>query len=395
MILFDLILWLLVAAIAIPVTVFIVEVCLSMLGSFLPSRHMPDSIDLPTLNVVVPAHNESQIIGRTLKALAKDISATRRIVVVADNCTDETAEVARSYGVTVLERHNLDQRGKGYALAAALDSLRADPPDVVVFLDADCQVEPGAMPALVRATAQAGRPSQLVYLLSPPPKDDYRAAVSWLAMTFKNCIRPRGLKRLGGPCQIMGTGFAMPWPLIDQVEFASGNIVEDMQLGIDLALVGSPPEFCETGHVLSDMAPTDSAAETQRTRWEHGHMQTLVTQVPRLLGAFVRRLDPRLLLMALDLAVPPLSLLVFGWLAATIVCVGAALLGANLWPAVLLAGLGVGLMLCVLAGWYRFARDTITMNQLLAIPSYVLWKIPIYLRFLTGRQTTWVRTERK
>lgn len=395
MIVLDVLLWSLTIGIGVPIGVFVVEVILASIGPVCGFRAQVGSAELPDFTVIIPAHNEASTIGRTLDILLGDGLGGDQVLVVADNCTDATAEIARDHGATVLERHECDRLGKGYALAAGLSHLRTEPPKVVVIVDADCRVEPGAILSLVSATTQRDRPTQLVYLLAEPQSSGYRAAVSWLAVVFKNLVRPRGLGRIGGPCHVLGSGFALPWSVVDQVNLATGNIVEDMQLGIDLALAGWPPTFCEGGRVLSDMAPSDSASKTQRTRWEHGHLQTLLTQVPRLLFGCVRRLDPRLLLMALDLAVPPLSLLVIGWIGATVLCMATAMLGASNRPAMTLACLGVAMVLAVFVGWFRFARQTIPLSQLLAIPAYVLWKIPIYCQFILSRQTAWVRTGRE
>lgn len=395
MIVIDVLLWALAVTVGIPVSVFTIEAVIGVVAGQPKGQPSGSSGQEATFAIIVPAHNEEQTIDRTLDSVTEGLPNKQDVVVVADNCEDSTAELARSHGVTVLERFDDDLRGKGYALDAGLETLRDTSPDVVVFIDADCLVEVGAIQTLVNETVRWQRPVQLTYLLSDPPADDHRAAVSWFAMLFKNLIRPRGLKRLGGPCQIMGTGFAIPWSLFDRVELASGNIVEDMQLGIDLALSGFAPKFCEAGRVLSDMAPTSSAAETQRTRWEHGHLQTLVTQVPRLLGGFVKRFDLRLLLMALDLAVPPLSLLVMGWLAMMVLAVVVIPFGVSAGPSLLLGSVGFAMVLVVAAGWFRFARRTIPPAQLLSIPGYLLWKIPIYLRFVIGRQTNWVRTDRQ
>ena len=109
---------------------------------------------------------------------------------------------------------------------------------------------------------------------------------------------------------LMTGGMALPWRLAGQVQLASGNVVEDMQLGIDLSLVDKSPLFLPEARVNSPLPQQQAAALTQRTRWEHGHLQTLLKHVPRLLCVALMRRRLDLAWLALDLAIPPLSLLV-------------------------------------------------------------------------------------
>ena len=98
--------------------------------------------------ILIPAHNEAAVIHDTLSTLTSQMQVTDRLVVVADNCTDTTATIARQAGAIVLERYNHQLRGKGYALDLGLRYLSKDAPDVVVMVDADCQVQPGTIDAV-------------------------------------------------------------------------------------------------------------------------------------------------------------------------------------------------------------------------------------------------------
>ena len=111
------------------------------------------------LAVLVPAHDEEVLIGRSVDSLLDQDypRELRRVVVVADNCTDSTARVARSHGAEVLERVDLDRRGKGHALNWAMRTLIASDAgiDAFVVVDADSVTDPGLLRAL-EAAAQAG-----------------------------------------------------------------------------------------------------------------------------------------------------------------------------------------------------------------------------------------------
>jgi len=347
----------------------------------------------PSVAVLIPAHDEEPGIGATISSLLPQLTREDRLLVVADNCADGTAEAARRAGATVIERYDPERRGKGYALAYGIDYLRDDPPDVVVLLDADTQVDPNALVSLVRAAWSTGCPAQAVNLLDPPLDPAPRDRISCLAFTIKNLVRPTGLAALGLPCPLT-MGVAMPWAVAARAPLASGSIVEDMQLGLDLAIAGHPPRFCPQALVKGRLPGKETAAVSQRTRWEHGHLQTLLRQTPRLLREALKQRRGDLLAMALDLAVPPLSLLLLAWTVAAGGALVAWLLGASPWPAALLGVSGAMLAGAVLMAWGRFGREIIPLRVLLRVPVYVAWKVPIYLAFLINRQKTWLRTER-
>jgi hypothetical protein len=167
-----------------------------------------------------------------------------------------------------------------------------------------------------------------------------------------------------------------------------------MQLGLDLALTGHPPQFCSQARVLSEMPVGRSAAATQRRRWEHGHLRTLLGQVPRLVVAAIRRRRFNLLGLALELSVPPLSMLFLVWAAAMVGFTVMAWLTGIWIPAAILASSGMTAFLAIFAAWFKFGRAHLPLSSLLAAPFYALCKVPIYATFLLRPQKAWVRTER-
>jgi len=348
----------------------------------------------PRLDVLVPAHNEEGGITTTVEAIRSELAAGDRLIVVADNCVDQTAALASKAGATVLERYDTERRGKGYALDYGIQYIAASPPDVVVIMDADCIAERDSLRKIATLAALKQRPVQAVYLMAQPPNPSPKDSISMLAFTFKNLVRPVGLDRLSLPCLLTGTGMAFPWPLIKDAPLASGNIVEDMQLGLDLAIAGAAPLLGNSARVTSVLPQKREAAKSQRTRWEHGHLHTLKTQVPRLLLAGLRQGRLDLLSLAFDLCVPPLSLLVMMWLLLLIVSAIAAWAGASPLPLILL-GIEGGLIVgSIILGWAKFCRRELPAKTLLMVPLYILWKIPLYCSFLFKPQKAWVRTER-
>ncbi|MEM1098771.1 MAG: glycosyltransferase family 2 protein [Planctomycetota bacterium] len=383
---------LLVAAIAVPMLTFIVE-CLAAL---LPVRRnavasMPDA--RPRVAVLVPAHNEEAGLATTLASISEQLVEGDRLVVVADNCDDGTADVARGFeGVEVVERVDEERRGKGYALGAGMDALRGDPPAVVVIIDADCTLQPDALQRLAATAAAADAPTQCVYLLETPEDAGVLDQLSAFAFLVKNLVRQRGMMNLGQPALLQGTGMAFPWMTIDTAQLNTGHIVEDLVIGLNMLEAGHAPRFCMEAKVTSPQA-AKKAALTQRTRWEHGYLSTMFKRCPKLIakGLLGR---PHLLAVGLDLAVPPLSLLVVLYVIATGMIAAKALASGVFGPLIAMVVLGVAFAAVTLTVCLVFARGVIGVGTLLLAPAYAAWKIPIYFRFLVKPETTWVRTQR-
>ncbi|TAG67358.1 MAG: glycosyltransferase, partial [Oscillatoriales cyanobacterium] len=330
----------------------------------------------------------------TISTILPQLTPQDRLLVIADNCTDATAEIARNSGASAIERHDTERKGKGYALDFGLTAIASDPPEVIIMVDADCICQPDAIDKLARVAMAEQRPVQATYLMEQPPNPTPKDSISALAFLVKNLVRPSGLKQLGFPSLLTGTGMAFPWLIIRDVPLASSNIVEDMQMSLDLAIAGHPTVFCPEARVTGCLPQQEQVAKTQRTRWEHGHLQTLLTQTPRLATASIEQQRFDLMAIALDLAVPPLSLLVAIWLATFAASILAAIIGASAIPAILLGVQGLLILVSIVSAWAKFGRADISGATLLSVPFYILWKIPLYLGFILKRQTKWVRTER-
>lgn len=352
----------------------------------------------PVVAVLVPAHNEAQGIAAALNSVSSQLTGADRLLVVADNCADDTARVATLAGAEVVERTDKVHVGKGYALDYGIRHLERTPqrgtPAVLVMVDADCIATPGAINQIAQLSASSGRPVQATYLMQAVQPASVLASIAEFAWLVKNKVRPLGAHRLGLPCHLMGSGMAFPWPAICAMPLASGHIVEDMKLGLDFARAGTPPLFCPGALVLSRFPTGASVASGQRTRWEHGHLGLIVKEAPGLLLDGLRGRGASLLALAFDLCVPPLALLVFMAFALFAAAALFALVTGVVFPA-LVAGLSV-LALVVAVGlcWWYFGRELLAFSALLLAPIYVLRKLPLYLKFLVRRQATWVRAKR-
>jgi cellulose synthase/poly-beta-1,6-N-acetylglucosamine synthase-like glycosyltransferase len=346
--------------------------------------------------VLVPAHNESVNVIPTIECLKPQLGSADRLLVIADNCSDDTAALARMAGAHVVERHDAQLRGKGYALAFGVDCLREDPPDVVLVVDADCVVSEGAVGCIAQQCMATGKPVQMLNLMSNGDGASLKLRVLEFAMLMKNLVRPLGSFHLGGSCHLMGTGMALPWALISTAKLATGHITEDMKLGVDLALAGHAPQFLPTVRVSSAFPQDTGVAKVQKSRWEHGHLTTLTEELPGLLGAAFRSANPALIVMAMDLMIPPVALYLLVLAVAELSVVGAAVI----WPAwqfaaVVLSIAVFGFCLAIGLTWWGFGRHLLSARELMTTPLYALWKVPVYLSYFLKKRSGWVRTKRE
>jgi cellulose synthase/poly-beta-1,6-N-acetylglucosamine synthase-like glycosyltransferase len=380
--------------VAVPCTFFFVEIIAACL--FAPKQLTPQRYGSARVAVLVPAHNEGAGLRPTLLDLKSQLGERDRLIVVADNCTDTTATVAASLGAEVTIRDDLTKIGKGYALDWGVKHLAADPPDVVIVIDADCRVEAGAIDKLVTTSIMKARPVQARYLMSGVAGSLLNHQVSEFAWRVKNWVRPLGLDALALPCHLMGSGMAFPWKIIHSVELANGCIVEDLKLGLDLAVAGTPPVFCPSARVTSNFANSSQGLNAQRQRWEHGHVRMIWTAVPYLIKTGIKQRDVDLLALTLDLMVPPLTFLIlisgFIFALSVLAVVGGAASSVPLEISV--TSIAVVFFATGLA-WFKFGRDALPRNSLALVPGYIAAKLPIYRTAFLGRGVSnWIRSDR-
>jgi cellulose synthase/poly-beta-1,6-N-acetylglucosamine synthase-like glycosyltransferase len=359
-----------------------------------PEPALPARDARAPLAVLVPAHNEANGIAATLVAIRAQLGGEDKLLVVADNCSDDTAAIARRHGAEVTERHHPELRGKSYALAHGSALLAQAPPAVVIVIDADCLLADGALSHLVRVVMSTKRPAQAAYLMRASPAASPARTVAEFAWAVKNCLRPLGWSRLGFGCQLTGSGMAFPWTVWRDAPLASGHLVEDLKLGLDLAQAGKAPVFCPQAVVTSVFADNAVGEQSQRTRWEHGHLGLMLAYGPRLLSTAIRRRQWPLLALVLDLCVPPVSLLLM-------LAVAWGTIGAAAWrwtgdaaPWSLALAPALVLNSALILAWRKIGRQILPARRLAHALLYLAAKLPLYLRFVGRRQVTWIASTR-
>lgn len=342
--------------------------------------------------VLVPAHDEEQVLPRTLHALAQlDYPQARTcVLVIADNCTDATADVARAAGACVFVRCDPARRGKGHALAWALERLGEELADTeaVVFLDADCEPSPNLLAAFNARLHGGARAVQAAYLVANP-EESWPSALRWGAFALVNLIKPLGQNALGLSSGILGSGFVLKRELLERVPWEAFTLAEDVEYHLRLVAAGERVVFIRDAAVLSRMPTSLAASREQNLRWEAGRWYLLRTWSPRLIREGLRCRDPARLHAGLEPLVPPQSLL----LVANCALLGAAMmLGARTARAIALANIA-GQAVYIFGG-LRVARAPRSVYRAMAVaPLHVAWKLGLQLRILTGRGPSgWIGT---
>jgi glycosyltransferase involved in cell wall biosynthesis len=371
--------------------------------------------------VIIPAHDEVLVIGATLESLRHQSYPADRfeIVVIADNCTDHTAQIATEAGVTVLERFDPNLKGKGYALEWAIsrllhqDSASADPIAAFVIVDADTQAAPDFLARIIGRLFDGAPADRSRHLRALQGRygvlnvdDSWRAALMTAALELVNHLRPLGKDHLGLSVGLKGNGMAFTRAVIEAVPWQGTSITEDIDYGLDLLREhGIPTGYAPDAIVRAQMPATAKQSRSQRERWEQGRYRLMRERVPELLRESVRRRDGRLLDAALDLLVPPLAELVVLHL------VWAVLTGAFLWGGLLpgLAGVWLalpllsllGLAVYVLLGMKIAGAPPAAFAALWRVPLYIPWKLAVVIggvlgrrRQADGKEPEWIRTER-
>ncbi len=391
-----------------PATLFVGYLILLLVGGMLPSPPGPLSHSKPAvqvgegetlappstqtwergvrethLAVVIPAHDEEPVIEATLQSVFAQTLPPAAVYVIADNCTDRTAELARAMGAIALERTDTENRGKGWALAWAFERLLQETDfSAFLILDADTHAAPDFCERIAERLATYGPNDQVAIqgrygVLNE--NDGWRAALMSAAFVLVNHVRLLGADRLGGFVGLKGNGMAFTRALLEAHPWNGSSITEDLDYALDLDRAGVHLHYAPEAHVAAQMPVDAKAAATQRRRWEGGRAQLAISRGSAMLKA-------GRLWAALDLLAPPL-----GELCGLVLVWGLLTPFAPEWVALWWAAVFGGLILYVLGGLLVSGVSARVWLALLFAPFYVAWKLA---QRLVKPSKEWVRTSR-
>lgn len=347
--------------------------------------------------ILIPAHNEQGVLNALLDSLSQLVYPRDRftVCVVADNCTDDTATLARASGwVRVYERFDAEKRGKGFALNWIMQRLEEEQQklDAYVILDADSVVIPTFLQSMSRELARGARALQgcnTVLNVTDSPS----TALRWLALTLMNHVRPLGRNGLGVSSNLSGNGMCLSRALLQCYPWQAFSLAEDYQYYLTLIEHGERVRYVPDAVVRSQMPTTFSQMRTQDIRWESssgGESKWRV--VARLLKAGLKHRDFARLEAIGELLTPPLSLLIGTSLLALVLSFIVQSLPEIAIGLLLVAGL-VGYIATAL---YLMRPSPVIYKALFHAPGFMLWKLWVIfvLRRSKKHIGEWVRTSR-
>jgi 1,2-diacylglycerol 3-beta-glucosyltransferase len=354
--------------------------------------------------IVVPAYNEAGCIARTVKNLLEIDYPDHLfdVIVIADNCTDQTAQIAAKAGAGVWERNNPDERGKGYALRWCFDRIVSENDthkyDSVVVVDAD-SISSENLLEVFNDYREAGAEVIQGYLTVPVKPGVWTSETIRIGLTLYNYVRPLGRRWIGCSAGLRGNGMCFSLSTLQKVPWDAYSQTEDLEYGISLLLNNVEVVFAPEIIGYNEIPENARNAESQRERWEIGRLPVLKKYAGRLLKETLKKRSFKIFDAFIDLVTPPLvTMLLFMLLMAGLsfmfwfTGLEETLLYMWLWLALFAAG-----KIHAIVGLIAAGADKATYKSLLYVPRYALWKVYLYVKVFVfnGRATSWVRTARE
>ena len=373
---------------------------LAAVSLFTPRAGIPSQEPTTRFTILIPAHNEAKIIKKTLESIRRVHypPSLFNTLVIADNCTDKTAQIAQEFGIRCLERTDKKRQGKGFALEWTCERLKESQElegyDAVVMIDADTILAPGFLNA-IDSRIKEGEIAIQGYYDVINPEASPMASLSYLGFVLSRNFRYKGRTRLGWSSNLLGSGMCFSKEVIRRFGWTATSIVEDVEYAVMLNLNGIKVSFAPEARVYAEIPATFKEGKIQRSRWDIGKFQIRNRYVPRLLKEAIRKRDASYLDTAMELLIPPFSLFlilcfVFFGLFMAVSYDGISALSA-VWFAIVLsisAYVLIGLVIAK-AHWKTYAN-------LIYAPFFLIWRIGTLLWgyvFNVGKQ--WLKTARK
>jgi cellulose synthase/poly-beta-1,6-N-acetylglucosamine synthase-like glycosyltransferase len=365
------------------------------LAGFLTRRERRRFPPTKRFAIVIPAHNERIVIGNLVDScLALDYPRHLfDVYVIADNCTDDTAAVARAHGAKVIERTNLRRRGKGYALADTFPRLlRASRYDAVVVFDADNLVAPDFL-QVMNAELMAGRHVIQGRVDVKNPDDTWVAATAGMSFWCSNRFWFLAKHNLGLSAALGGTGMCISTQVLREVGWDATSLTEDLEFSAKALLAGYKTYWSHDAVIYDEKPLTFRQSWRQRLRWAQGQAQVASHYLPRLLWAGLRLRDVRRLEGGVALFQPFYVILSTSWFVASPVLahfypITTFSVGTRFWVGLYLLNylLPVAAMLCD-------RRPLRPLRFLLLYPVFTLSWVPLtWGGVLCARRREWTHT---
>jgi len=367
---------------------------LAIVGVF-GKRKLPSPSRDYAIRILVPAYNEEAGIADTLTSLQKLEPAGRvEIVVIADNCTDRTAEIARAHGVRVLERTDPGHRGKGEALEWAIEQCGLDDCDVVLVTDADTGVESNALGVIAAAIESGAEVVQLNFEVTAGDGSPL-ARLQNIANAVENRCFYHGRSLLRLPILLRGSGMAFTSNVLRNHPFRSHSITEDSDFAVDLMRGGVRVDYVMESTISTAATSTYDQSQAQRDRWATGIFGLIRSRMMPLIRTGLSKGRFNLIESAFSfilLSRPTMIYFAAICMMVSLVCSVEHRVVFLIWSDLL----GVLIILYLISGIFFVKDKKAALKALLHAPAFGVWLLVVQARALFSRKDRkWVRTERK
>jgi cellulose synthase/poly-beta-1,6-N-acetylglucosamine synthase-like glycosyltransferase len=398
MLVFDIIFWILGGVLLLTVMYLYFIAALSLIPEKDNARPQEPAIKFV---IVIPAHNEAMVIGKTLESI-KRLNYPKEFYetfVVADNCNDETAQVARHHGVNCIERKDAERKGKGFALQWAFERLKEgkciDTYDAFIIIDADTIVDSNFLASMDYRIAKGELAIQGYYDVINPDVSPM-ASLSYLGFVLSRNLRYKGRSRIGWASNLLGNGMCFAKEVINRYGWNATSIVEDVEYAVTLLLNGVRVSFAPEAKIFAEIPTTFKDSKIQRSRWDIGKFQMRNKYLVQLIKSAIRKRDISYLDTAIELMIPPFSLfLVFSFVS------------FGLYLAILFNGFNIlsiiwfatvsALVVYVLVGLIMAKSSwKIYKNLIIYIPFFLFWRVETLIwGYISQVGKHWIKTERR
>ncbi len=343
--------------------------------------------------ILVPAHNEEQVIPEFFRSVARQDYPRELfdVFVVADNCTDSTAQVCRDNGAYAFERQDRVLVGKPHALRWLVEIVlnRDEQHDAFVFVDADSVISPSFLSVMDAKFQSGSEVVQSHYTVSNAGQTS-ASALRYVGFQLMNYVRPLGKRVLGLSSGLYGTGMAFHRSVMSTHSWDAFTLAEDVEFYLKLVNRGVKIDFAPEITVLSAMPASLKESRSQNLRWEKGRVQMARKYgLPYLIQGLLRA-NPDRLFAGLDQLIPPLSVIFM----LTFLALVASVAIGEMW----MIGMGLAMNLAlaghIFMGLLSSRAPLRVYRAFLFAPWAIAWKIVVYAQALKPGHLTWTKTQR-
>jgi len=347
--------------------------------------------------IIIPAHDEELLLDRLLKSISKQDypSEIVKTIVVADNCSDDTAKIGLTNGALVLERKDDQHRGKGYAIKFALGNIDMNKYDALFIIDADSFIENDLLRQLDRVVRNGNKIIQC-YNGVANPNESWFTRLLHVSRIISNEIYHPAKQKLGLSSFLMGNGMCFSTEILKKYGWDAFTVGEDWEYYAKLIQAGEMVAFANKARVYHQESSSLRQATSQRMRWSSGRFAIAWKYGIGLLFRGLAERNIKKMDASLPLILPNPSLGMNITIIGLLLSLCLALVSNNynflLWFIIL-----VVLQFIIFMVGISYTRNKMkNFISLFAAPLFLIWKMVIDILSVLGMgRKAWTRTERK